>query len=749
VPPEVEQARISQYLSNLNESNETNTSNESNASNETNETNQSNESNQSEETLNESESQSESQSISQESPLETQSESPAETISEESQQETTSEPEPPSEFEPEPEPEQEPEQESSIPQPLPPHLVISEIKIAGVDDTKDEFVELYNPFPQPISLANFKLRPFTASGNEKSYLLRPFPENAIIPAFGFYLIAHPEGYRHNITPDALYSTKESLANSNGLILYNQNNEIVDIVGWGELSTSTIYETTPAPEIPKGFSLERKANLNSTYETMKINGEDEILGNSFDTDNNFNDFILRPDPDPQNSQSLPEPRQGDFVAPKDVDDLIPVYSKFRPTSVTLAFSAPKNANLLNSSSEISSTNTPRYDVRYLKTIIPGLCLINLEWFMANQANSEIIPNPIPRLKEEITISTLEPNTEYCFALKTFNGFAWSGISNTVIVKTPKEFKVNANGNLENITIIPPYVTSELILTPDNNPYYVNSFVEIKENGKLIIQPGVVIKFDKPYQAGFYKFATEIFVNGGSLEILGNPQNPVILTSIKDDRILGDTNGDGDASLPQNTDWGGIRTSVGEEKQKITISYANIYFSNEALRLITNFYPCDNPPQISLDHLRLQNNFQTIRLVGLFPGCDAPPVKISNILVENNFSGLILSKGARAEIYNSTFRYNDNYGIYLEAVFSDQLKIRQSNLYGNNKYDLWNFCGVDLKEMVGSSQCIDGKEYPKYVDAQENWWGSDKGPNSSKVNGRINYTDWLKEEVDIGL
>jgi len=38
------------------------------------------------------------------------------------------------------------------------------------------------------------------------------------------------------------------------------------------------------------------------------GVDKLQGNSYDSGQNINDFIVRNNPDPQNSESLTEPRE---------------------------------------------------------------------------------------------------------------------------------------------------------------------------------------------------------------------------------------------------------------------------------------------------------------------------------------------------------------------------------------------------------------------------------------------------------
>jgi len=75
------------------------------------------------------------------------------------------------------------------------------------------------------------------------------------------------------------------------------------------------------------------------------------------------------------------------------------------------------------------------------------------------------------------------------------------------------------------------------------------VVITTGRSLTIMPGVVIKVGGNVQK------TSVMVYG-SLSVLGTPEAPVIFTSLKDDSILGDTDGDGGAVGPRAGDWGRI-------------------------------------------------------------------------------------------------------------------------------------------------------------------------------------------------
>ncbi len=194
------------------------------------------------------------------------------------------------------------------------HIVISEVQITGGSgESTNEFVELYNPTDTETSLSDWQLIKKTGSGSE--YVLVDNFTDVIIPAYSFFLIAHPVGYLGEVLPDLFYSTTNSIASNNTIILQDGDGNEIDKVGLG---SSSDFENEAIPNPGSNKSIERKARTDSDSDTMIEGGLHYFLGNGEDSDSNISDFILRPEPEPQNSHS--EIEYLDIVVPElPVDD----------------------------------------------------------------------------------------------------------------------------------------------------------------------------------------------------------------------------------------------------------------------------------------------------------------------------------------------------------------------------------------------------------------------------------------------
>ncbi len=110
-------------------------------------------------------------------------------------------------------------------------------------------------------------------------------------------------------------------------------------------------------------------------------------------------------------------------------------------------------------------------------------------------------------------------------------------------------------------------------PDGSPYVLTGDVTVAAGVTLTLAPGAVVKASSKFQ--------ELIVLG-RLEAQGTLDNPVVLTSYKDDTAGGDSNGDGSATAPAFGDWVGVgfysNKSNGMEAF-VEIRYAG-YFSESA-------------------------------------------------------------------------------------------------------------------------------------------------------------------------
>lgn len=92
------------------------------------------------------------------------------------------------------------------------------------------------------------------------------------------------------------------------------------------------------------------------------------------------------------------------------------------------------------------------------------------------------------------------------------------------------------------------------------YRVTGTLTIASGGDLTIPAGTVLKMES---------GASIVVNsGGTLNAPGTRAAPIVITSIKDDSYSGDTNKDGDKTVPQPGDWEEIKNNGG------TVTLANV-------------------------------------------------------------------------------------------------------------------------------------------------------------------------------
>lgn len=141
-------------------------------------------------------------------------------------------------------------------------VLISEIFVGSEENSKNEFVEIYNPTSAQISLSGWVIKKKSSTGKETTLVSTARLEGKIIPSRGYFLLANEEGYSGMATPDVFWPQSYTLAyTNNSVLIYNTNGSLADEINWSE--------------IPKGQSFERVSWEN-------------------------NQFTVQPSPNPKNS-----------------------------------------------------------------------------------------------------------------------------------------------------------------------------------------------------------------------------------------------------------------------------------------------------------------------------------------------------------------------------------------------------------------------------------------------------------------
>ncbi len=95
-----------------------------------------------------------------------------------------------------------------------------------------------------------------------------------------------------------------------------------------------------------------------------------------------------------------------------------------------------------------------------------------------------------------------------------------------------------------------LTSDTVWSPQGSPYMVTGQLTVPMGVELTMLPGTVVKMGG---------SQSTIVVWGTLLALGDPSNHVVITSSRDDSVMGDSNGDGNATSPAPGDWYSIQVS----------------------------------------------------------------------------------------------------------------------------------------------------------------------------------------------
>lgn len=304
-------------------------------------------------------------------------------------------------------------------------MVITEVQISD-----DEFVELYNPAESNIDISDWYFSYFSSARDwNNPWRNKKFSETGtttIISARGYFLIGlkgYPET-NGNPNVDWQVYQSEQLSNTAGAVgIFSCNPEVatsstttlaeaidqaksceIDLFGWRKegVADLIVFEGNPfsfKQNEMDGKSFQRKKNQADLY---------------FDNDDNLIDFKIV-SPTPTNSKG----ESGNILPPVKINDLS--VAQIDDFTIQLTWSAPFDL-------DTPYTNLS-YEIRHLR---------NAAIAEENWASSTQIKNP-PSVAEVsntqiFTISDLNYQTFYSFAIKTFDGRNYSFLSNVVFYQT---------------------------------------------------------------------------------------------------------------------------------------------------------------------------------------------------------------------------------------------------------------------------------------------------------------------------
>ncbi len=222
-----------------------------------------------------------------------------------------------------------------------------------------------------------------------------------------------------------------------------------------------------------------------------------------------------------------------------------------------------------------------------------------------------------------------------------------------------FLMNGNAAALNVSGV---ISTNTPWTLANSPYVVTGTVTVNAGVTLTVEPGVVVKFNAN---------TYLTVNG-TLTADGTADKKIYFTSVKDDTIGGDTNGDGTATVPAPGNWGGLTFNTGAANNvldyavvryggsgawsgSVKISTSSLTLSNSVVENSTYNGIFIDGVSPTVTGCTIQNNGYTVSESGIYAN-NSKGVFTGNTIKDNGGYGMEMPNSVNATLENNTLSGN---------------------------------------------------------------------------------------------
>ncbi len=204
------------------------------------------------------------------------------------------------------------------------------------------------------------------------------------------------------------------------------------------------------------------------------------------------------------------------------------------------------------------------------------------------------------------------------------------------------------------------------------------VAVESGATLTLSPGVVLK-------GEYG-ASSFFDVAGALNAQGTAANRIVLSSIRDDSVDGDTNGDGSATSPAPGDWGGL--AIESSTANSTLDHVEVRYGTDGISLTGGASP-------TITHSTVRDN--------AWDGIRGGSPQITDDTIEDNgLLGIYVDGGGSQEIARNTVVDNGGTGIAYTPCCAQQGVVRiDDNVVRGNQGD-----GINVSQAFGGYWNVDG-------------------------------------------